>query len=184
MPAGSDIAAEEHGLPGDEYLAFMYHEVRALARSKLSKERPGHTLSATDLVNDLYLKLAKADQYFPTREGFIAAASRMIRNILVDYARGRNAAKRRRGYAAANQEIRLEFSDGQFLGVEALDQALVALAEGSERQARVVELRFFGGLTIEETAAALDVSPKTVKRDWVVARAWLKSWLDGERSAR
>lgn len=178
MTTSANIAAEENGQPGDEFLAFLYHEVRVIARSQLSKERPRHTLSATGLVNELYLRLARAGQRFPQKEDFIATASRMMRNILVDYARGRNAAKRN-GQTIVLEEIRFELSDRKFVGVEALDQALAHLATFGERQARVVELRFFGGLTIDETAAALEVSAKTVKRDWVVALAWLKSWLDG-----
>ncbi len=167
---------------GDELLAFLYHEVRAIARRHLADERPNHTLSATALVNELYLKLSGSQQNFQAKPEFITAASRMMRQILVDYARGRNALKRGSGNIAALAEIRFDIAGGESLNIEDLDEALTSLAQTGHRQARVVELRFFGGLTIEETATALGISPKTVKRDWIMARSWLKSHLESART--
>jgi RNA polymerase sigma-70 factor (ECF subfamily) len=168
----------DQGISGNQYLTFLYHEVRAIARQHLSRERPNHTLNTTALVNELYLRLARGDQRFATDKEFVPAAAKMIREILVDYARGRNRLKRGGGQAPATlDELYVDVGTGQAVEIEALDEALTRLAEIGERQARVVELRFFGGLSVEESAAALQVSPKTIKRDWAMARAWLRSWL-------
>jgi len=166
------------GISGDQYLTFLYHEVRAIARQHLSHERPNHTLNTTALVNELYLRLARSDHRFASDKEFVPAAAKMIREILVDYARGHNRLKRGGGQAPANlDDLFVDVGTGQPVELQALDEALTRLAEIGERQARVVELRFFGGLSVEETAAALHVSPKTVKRDWAMSRAWLRSWL-------
>jgi RNA polymerase sigma-70 factor (ECF subfamily) len=162
---------------GDQMLAFLYHEVRAVARQQLSHERPEHTLSATALVNELYLRLARSDQRFAEGRQFIPAAACMMRQILVDYARRRKRDKRGGGKTLSLDAIRVEISAGEPMEIDALDQALEELAKIDERQARVVELRFFGGLNANDTAAALGVASKTVSRDWAVAKQWLRAWL-------
>jgi RNA polymerase sigma factor (TIGR02999 family) len=166
---------------GSQFISLLYHEVRAVARLQLARERPDHTLSATALVNELYLRLARSDQRFADGRDFIPAASGIMRRILVDYARSRNREKRGGGKPDLRLDaIYFDIPAGSPVDIELLDEALTSLAAISERQARVVELRFFGGLDVEETATALGVSSKTVKRDWAMARAWLRSRLSGE----
>lgn len=177
------LGEEDRRQHGDQLVSFLYSEVKALARRHLAHERAGHTLTATALVNELYLKMAPNSRRFPTEAEFIMTASRAIRNILVDHARGRRRLKRS-GETVSIEDLRFEIADDASIEVETLDEALKELAEVAERQARVVQLRFFGALSIEETAAALSVSPKTVKRDWVTARAWLKSWLAGSAGSK
>ena len=163
---------------GDQMLKFLYHEVRAVARQQIAHERPDHTLSATALVNELYLRLARSDQRFAESRQFIPAAACMMRQILVDYARGRKRQKRGSGQKPISLDaICVEIAAGEPVHVDVLDEALTCLVKIDERQARVVELRFFGGLNVQEIAAALNISPKTVTRDWAMARAWLRSWL-------
>jgi RNA polymerase sigma factor (TIGR02999 family) len=167
------------GTGGEQLLLFLYHETRALARRHMAGERPNHTLTTTALVNELYLRLAGKGQRFATEGEFIRAASRIMRNILVDYARTRNRAKRGGEQETLPlSEVCFDVADGRSMGLEALDEALTCLARTSERLALVVEMRFFGGLSAEEIAAELKVSSRTVKRDWVVARSWLREWLD------
>ncbi|HMQ15372.1 MAG TPA: ECF-type sigma factor, partial [Phycisphaerae bacterium] len=146
-------------------------------------ERPGHTLQATALVHEAYLRLvSQSDPRWEGRVHFFAVAARMLRRILVDYARGRNADKRGGGAA------RLTLVDGvepgeaghEPLDLLALDEALDELEGCDERQSRVVELRFFAGLDVDETAQALGVSPRTVKDDWRFAKAWLRTRLSGD----
>jgi RNA polymerase sigma factor (TIGR02999 family) len=153
----------------------VYNELRNVAHRHLQRERPGHTLQSTALVHEAYLRLV--DQAAPdmhNRSHFVAIAACLMRQILVDYARGRSAKKR-------GQELRADvnFEECPSLpnqpgpDLPAVDDALNALAERDAQQARIVELRYFGGLTIEETAQVLEISPATVKRDWNVAKAWL-----------
>jgi RNA polymerase sigma factor (TIGR02999 family) len=154
---------------------IVYNELRDVAHRHLQRERPGHTLQSTALVHEAYLRLV--DQVAPetqNRSHFVAIAARLMRQILVDYARGRAAKKR-------GQELRADvnFEECPTLpnqpgsDLVAVDDALNALTELDEQQARIVELRYFGGLTIEETAQVLEISPATVKRDWSMAKAWL-----------
>ena len=152
----------------------VYDELRAAAARYMHSERAGHTLRATALVNEAYLRLAKHRGEWESREHFFAAAASTMRRILVDHARRRDAA--RRGDGAR----RVTLSAGSGPATPALDldvvdlhQALLAFGVEDERSARVVELRFFGGLTIEEVARVLEVSPASVKRDWAYAKAWL-----------
>lgn len=155
---------------------LVYQELRDVAHRYLQRERAGHTLQSTALVHEAYLRLmnqAPADTQ--NRAHFVAVAARLMRQILVDYARTRGAAKRG---ANLRVEMELENSPAEPLGNQgadlvALDDALTALAERDEQQTRIIELRYFGGLTIEETAEVLEISPATVKRDWNMARAWL-----------
>ena len=156
---------------------MVYDELRRLATGVLRHERPGHTLQPTALVHEAYLRLSDQDHArWENRAHFLAVAARAMRRILVDHARSRNAEKRGSGAAHVALED-VHFSPAQPVGdldLLVLDEALERLAALDPRQARVVELRFFGGLSIEETAAAVTASPRTVKRDWQLARAWLK----------
>jgi len=161
-------------------LPVVYDELRRLAASYLRRERPGQTLQPTALVHEAYLRLAKArDLSWQNRSHFLAIAANSMRQILVERARGRHALKR----GGARERITLD--EGRLaapapeVDVLALDQALTRLAALDAEQARIVELRYFGGLTIEEVAETLDRSPATVKRAWTVARAWLHRELGG-----
>jgi RNA polymerase sigma-70 factor (ECF subfamily) len=159
----------------DRLLPAVYDDLKRIARSHLQGQPSGQTLVATALVHETYLKLSNSNWTAQDRVHFLSLASRMIRQILVDHARSRKAQKREGG------ALRVTFAEGVSVAavsadydLEELDRALIRLAEFDAQQARVVELRFFAGLTIEETAVALEISTATVKRDWAVARAWLR----------
>lgn len=161
----------------------VYDELRRIARGRLRRERPGHTLSATEVVHEAYLKLVPLESIdWRDRVHFFAVASRAMRNVLVDHAERRGAAKRGGGRVAVSLERIPPESESRapLDDLLALGQALERLAELDERQARVVECRYFGGLTLDETAEALGVSAATVSRDWTIARAWLHRELAGE----
>lgn len=152
---------------------LVYKELRDIARRHLQRERPGHTLQSAALVHEAYLRLIDQRPFdTENRAHFLAVASRLMRQILVDYARSHGAAKR-----GADRRVELDASlvlpQVRSTDVVALDDALHGLAKLDEQQGRIVELRFFGGLAIDEIAEALDISPSTVKRDWNVAKAWL-----------
>ena len=157
-------------------LPLVYKELRDIAHRQLRRERSGHTLQSTALVHEAYLRLM--DQGAPetqNRAHFVAVAARLMRQILIDYARSRGAQKR-----GANLRVELEQGDDpaamspkQGADIIALDDALTNLSDRDEQQAQIVEMRYFGGLTIEETAEVLKISPATVKRDWNMAKAWL-----------
>jgi RNA polymerase sigma factor (TIGR02999 family) len=169
-----DPAAEAKLLP------LVYDQLRRQAAHQLRRERPGHSLSPTAVVHELYLRLVPQERALWTnRTQFFAVASRLIRRVLVDHARARGAAKR----AGDWQRVTLaeDVAGGGPRDVEllALDRALEELAALDERRARLVELRYFGGLSLEETAEALAVSPATVSREWQLARAWLHHRLAG-----
>jgi RNA polymerase sigma-70 factor (ECF subfamily) len=154
---------------------MLYDELRRLAGSFLRGERPGHTLQPTALVHEAYLKLVGQRGGFENRAQFLAVAAQAMRRILVDYARQRLAAKRGGGGALLDLEVaEAGATVEQSRELIAVDQALEKLTALDARQARVVELRYFGGLTVEETAAALDIAPRTVKREWAMAKAWLR----------
>ena len=163
----------------DELVPLLYKELRDIARRHLQKERPGHTLQSAALVHEAYVRLV-GQRPFNTenRAHFLAIASRLMRQILVDYARSHGAAKR-----GADRRVELDASlvlpQIRSTDVVALDDALNGLAKLDEQQGRIVEMRFFGGLSIEEIAGALDISPSTVKRDWNVAKAWLTRHMKG-----
>ncbi|MDX1548642.1 MAG: sigma-70 family RNA polymerase sigma factor [Rhodothermales bacterium] len=158
----------------DRLLPLVYDELHRLAAQRLRRERAGHTLGATALVHEVYLRLLDADGIsWQDRAHFFALSASIMRRILIDHARRRNAQKRGGGAAHTlldGHEIALDERAGELI---ALDEALERLEALDERLARVVEYRFFGGLTIEETAAVLDVSSMTIKRDFAKARAWL-----------
>jgi len=170
--SGGDVAAEAKLLP------LVYDQLRRQAAHQLRRERPGHSLSPTAVVHELYLRLVPQERaVWANRTQFFAVASRLIRRVLVDHARERGAVKR----AGDRQRVTLDENlaetgprDGpRDADVLALDAALEELGALDPRRARLVELRYFGGLSLEETASALEISPATVSREWQLARAWL-----------
>lgn len=151
----------------------LYKELRRVAHYQLRNERPGHTLQTTALVHEAYLSLIKQEpKDFANRAHFFAVCAQLMRQILVQYARRRNAAKRGGGYTLTLDDIDAA-TKSRSVDLIALDDALNRLAQLDPEQSRIVELRFFGGLSIEETAQVLDISPATVKRHWATARVWL-----------
>lgn len=165
----------------DKLMPLVYMELRRLARSKLGSERADHTLNTTALVHEAYIKLADQQRInWQSRSQFFALASQAMRRILVDYARRRNAAKRGGNAVISIREADSVASEVRADALVALDESLLRLAEIDPRQSQIVECRFFGGLSIEETADVVGVSTATVKREWAVARAWLFRELNGE----
>jgi RNA polymerase sigma factor (TIGR02999 family) len=166
----------------DRLLPLVYEELRQIAHRLLLRENPGHTLSTTALVHECYLRLVdqtRAD--WADRGHFFAVAATAMRRVLVDHARGHTASKRGAGKEpVALDNVATTLADERAEELLALDDALTRLAELSERLARVVECRFFGGLTTDETAAALGVTTRTVERDWAKAKGWLYQQLGGE----
>jgi RNA polymerase sigma factor (TIGR02999 family) len=170
--AGGDPDAMERLLP------LVYDQLRELARRELRKERDGHTLAATAVVHEAYLRLAELDEIsWEGRAHFFGAAAVAMRRVLISYARARNAKKRGSGVVPVSLDDVVVAAREQPERVLALDEALTRLQEHSPRQARVVECRFFAGMSIDETAEALGVSNATVRRDWTMARAWLNREL-------
>lgn len=168
----------------DRLLPAGYEELRTLARSYLRRERRSQAVHTGTLVHQAFIRLVDARRIqWQGRAHFFGIAARLMRQILIDHARSRTAAKRGDGAAAEPLSSALPFAT-QAVGVDvlALDDALRRLAALDAQQARVVELRFFGGLTVEETAEVLGISPGTVKREWATARAWLRRALDGKAS--
>lgn len=162
-------------------IPLVANELRAIARRHLTRERPDHTLQATALVNETYLRLVgESGLNLEGRAHFLAVAARLMRQILVDYARERKRAKRGGGCQVIALDEALLFAPSRPDELVALDDALQALARLDPRKVEIVELRYFGGLCVEETAAALGVHPNTVIRDWKLARAWLKRELSSE----
>jgi len=160
-------------------MPLVYDELRRIAAGYIRRERPGQTLQATALVNEAYVRLAaERARPFANRTHFLAIAALSMRQILVQRARARKAAKRGGAPKRVTLEEGLVATEGPSVDVLALDEALTRLAARDPEQARIVELRYFGGLTIEETAGAVGVSPATVKRQWTMARAWLKRAID------
>jgi len=152
---------------------LVYNELREVAHRHLRHERPDHTLQSTALVYEAYLRLRKQGaQEFENRAHFFAIAAQLMRQILVEYARHRKAAKRDAG-CRLTLDNTVQLLKAKSVDLVALDDALDSLAKLDPRQSRVVELRFFGGLSIEETAKVLGVSPDSVKRDWATAKIWL-----------
>jgi len=163
----------------DSLMPLVYSELRRIAQHYLNNERPDHTLQSTALVHEAYVRLTgQALPQWQNRAHFFAVAAQLMRQILVDYARSHRASKRGGNvYKMALDEAE---EQPQVFDVDiiALDDALKSLADMDSQQSKVVELKFFGGLSIEDTADVLGVSPSTVKRDWVTARAWLYRELD------
>ncbi len=158
----------------DKLLPIVYDDLRRLARAYFNNEKQGHTLQATALVHEAYIRLVNWENVsWQNRAHFFAVAAEVMRKILIDHARGRNAQKRSGGQKILLEEA-VSFSNEQELDLVKLDEALAALEKLDRRQARIVELRFFGGLSIEETAYVLKVSETTVKREWTFAKAWFQ----------
>lgn len=163
----------------DSLLPLVYDELRRIARHYLQGERTGHTLQSTALVNEAYVRLVAQD--FPewqNRAHFFAVAAQLMRQILVDYARSHRAAKRGGDLCKVTLSEAEDLPFTADVDVIALDEALRELAQMDQQQSRVVELKFFAGLSSEDTAEVLGISPSTVKRDWITARAWLYRELD------
>jgi RNA polymerase sigma-70 factor (ECF subfamily) len=165
----------------EQLIPLVYDELHRIARKHLGREAVGHSLQPTALVNEAYLRLVAAQNVaWQDRTHFLAVSARIMRRILVDHARSRRYQKR------GGDAVRVTFDEGLVVSNEstqdlvALDDALLALATFDERKSRVIELRFFGGLSVEETASVLDVSPDTIMRDWRLAKAWLRREMRGE----
>jgi len=165
----------------DKLMPIVYDELRRQAARYLRREQAGHTLQTTALIHEAYVRLVdQRNVQWQNRAHFFGIAAQMMRRILVDHARTKKRAKR------GGSDVKVSLADatipvkGQDLDVVALDEALNRLAEIDEQQSRVVELRFFSGLTVEETAEVMGVSPATVKRDWSMAKAWLHREMSRE----
>jgi RNA polymerase sigma factor (TIGR02999 family) len=171
---GGDPAAVNSLLP------LVYNELRRLAASHLQRERPGHTLQATALVHEAWLRLVDQTRVeWQNRAHFFGVAARMMRRILVDHARAHAAGKRGGGVIHVSLDNSLEISSERHAELIAVDEALSALAEFDPLKSRIVELRFFGGLSVEEVATVLNSSTATVNRHWRMARAWLYTHITG-----
>lgn len=167
----------------DQLMPLVHGELRRMAHRYLGRERNGHTLQSAALVNEAYLKLIGERQMdWQNRAHFFAVAARVMRQILVDYARTRNRDRRGGGAQRVSLEDALVVASEQSAELVALDDALHGLAAFDERKSKVAELRFFGGLSVEETAEVLQVSPVTVMREWRLAKAWLYRELNKEIS--
>lgn len=155
-------------------IPLVYDELRRVARRYLRRERADHTLESAALVHEAYLRLAQQDaSYLQNRAHFFAVAAELMRHILVSHARAHRALKRGAGGCKLTLDEAVGFSRTRDIDLVALDHALNGLAELDARQSRIVELRFFGGLSIEDTSEVLGLSPVTIKREWSTARAWL-----------
>jgi RNA polymerase sigma factor (TIGR02999 family) len=162
----------------DQLIPLVYDQLRRMAHRHMAQERPGHSLQATALVNEAYLRLvAQREVHWQNRAQFFAIASQMMRHILVDYARKRHRAKRGGRAQQVSLNEAMAVTDARAADLIALDEALTSLASIDPRRSLVVELRYFGGLSVEETAEVLKVSPLTVMRDWRTAKAWLSRTL-------
>jgi RNA polymerase sigma factor (TIGR02999 family) len=158
----------------ERLVPLIYDELHRLAQSYLRREKPGHTLQTTALVNEAYLRLIDQQSVnWQSRAHFIGIAAQMMRRILVDHARGKQAVKRGGGEAKLSLDEELEVPGERARELVALDDALTALAALDPQQSRIIELRYFGGLSIAETAEVIGLSPATVKREWSLAKAWL-----------
>jgi RNA polymerase sigma-70 factor (ECF subfamily) len=162
-----DQAAAERLLP------LVYSELHRVANAYMRRERPDHTLQPTALINEAYLRLIKEDVEWNSREHFIGFAAHVMRRVLVDYARARNADQRGGKMERVELQDQLAISPERLEEVSLIDEALDRLEKKSPRQAKVVELRYFGGLSIEQIGATLGIAPRSVKRDWALARIWL-----------
>jgi len=171
---------DEHAL--EELTPLVYDELRKAAKRQMAKERDGHTLQTTALINEVYLRLVNLDDVsWQDRAHFFAICARLMRRILTDYARSRSYLKRGGDARRVTLDEALMVSADPSLDLVALEGALTKLGEVDSRKSSVVELRFFGGLTLKETAAVLKVSADTVTRDWNLAKAWLMREMDGEQ---
>jgi RNA polymerase sigma factor (TIGR02999 family) len=187
-PSGDDITqllrawGDGNQAALDRLMPLVYAQLRQAAHRYMARERRGHTLQSTALVNEVYVRLAKArEMRWQDRVHFFAISAQMMRRILTDYAHARQYAKRGGGAQVVSLDEAPEVSQKPRADLVALDDALNRLAAVDERKSRVVELRYFGGLSVEETGEVLRVSPETVMRDWKLAKAWLLRELSGEQ---
>jgi RNA polymerase sigma factor (TIGR02999 family) len=162
-----DHAAAERLLP------LVYAELHRVASAYMRRERPDHTLQPTALINEAYLRLIQEDVDWNSREHFVGFAAHVMRQVLVDYSRARNAQQRGGGLERVELQDQFAISPDKLEQVLLLDEALDRLEKTNPRQARIVELRYFGGLSVEQIGAMLDIAPRSVKRDWALARIWL-----------
>ncbi len=168
----------------DQLMSVVYHELHRLAHHYMKSESPGHTLQTSALVNEAFMRLIdQKDVRWQNRAHFFGIAAQMMRRILVDYARSRNYAKRGGGARPISLDEGLTVSLERSAEVVQVHEALEQLAKFDSRKSQIVELRFFGGLSIEETARVLGVSQGTVMRDWTLAKAWLRKEIVSERLA-
>ncbi len=164
----------------DRLFPLLYDQLKIVAKARLAQEAPGHTLGPTALVHEAYMRLAEREKLLPEdRRHFFAIASQTMRRILIDHARARKRQKRGLGQVPLTlDEVQALMTESVADELIALDEALDRLAAANPRAAQVVERRFFGGLSLEETSMTLGVSLKTVQRDWLLARAWLRKEID------
>lgn len=184
MPENQDVtellkeAGDGNRAALDELLPLVYDELRRVAQRQLAGERPNHTLQATALVNEAYLRLIEQHSVdWRNRAHFFSIAAEMMRRILVNHAINRKAQKRGAGETRLSLDEAVSFSNEREIDLVLLDEGLKRLAQFDPDQARIVELRFFGGLTVEEVADVMGVSEITIKREWRAAKAWLQSQL-------
>ncbi len=177
MAKGDSGAAEK-------LLPLVYTELHRLAAAYMRRERPDHTLQATALINEAYIRLARENAEWNSREHFIGMAANVMRHVLVDYARARKAKQRDGGLKRVEMQDELAISSEKLEEVVSLDEALRRLEQLQPRQGKVVELRYFGGLSVEQIASLLGVSPRSVKRDWTLARIWLFRELEQGSGSR
>ncbi len=169
---------DQSALP--QLIPVVHAELRRLAQREMRRERPGHTLQATGLVNEAFIRLVELKRIqWQNRAQFFAISARLMRRILVDFSRARRSRKRGDGVANVSLDEALTITQERGSDLVALDDALQALERVDPRKSQVVELRFFGGLSVQETAEALHISPETVMRDWQMAKVWLLRELAG-----
>jgi RNA polymerase sigma factor (TIGR02999 family) len=157
----------------EQMIPLVYDELRRLAHRHLQHEPPGHTLQSTALVHEAYLRMMDQNAKWRNRAHFFGIAAQMMRRVLVDHARSRGAAKRGEGIRMVTLDAGIAAPEKRDVDIEALDEALANLRKIDPRQEKIVELRFFAGLSIEDTSEVLQLSPATVKREWATAKAWL-----------
>ena len=178
--AGPSPLENSPHLPAD-LASSLYGELRRLAAAKMKLERRNHTLQPTALVHEVCMRLAGADSAWQDRPRLLGFAAHMMRQILVDHARARNAARRGGGSIQVTLVEDMAATGGVSVDILAVDVALNRLAEFDQRQSTIVELRYFAGLTFEEIASELGLSARTIKRDWTMARAWLHQELSSQK---
>jgi RNA polymerase sigma factor (TIGR02999 family) len=168
----------------DELVPVVYGELRRLARRHMNRENPGHTLQTSALINEAYLRLVnQRDVEWKDRAHFFAVAAQVMRHILIDHARGQRSAKRGAGAVRVELNEALVLPEPRAHELIELDDALTDLASVDPRRSQIVELRFFGGLSVEETAEVMHLSPATIHREWQAARAWLRRAISARESA-
>jgi RNA polymerase sigma-70 factor, ECF subfamily len=171
-----------NGEAAEKLLPIVYAELHRLASAYMRRERPDHTLQATALINEAYLRLVQEDVDWNNRAHFIGFAAHVMRRVLVDHARARNAEHRGGGLNRVELQDEMFVSPERLEQVALVDEALERLEKKNPRQARVVEMRYFGGLSVEQIASVLQIAPRSVKRDWSLARIWLFQELQQNKS--